>query len=169
MPLPSHYTLTLRVAEELDEADIELRTPNEKYTIAENIPDDSGFAELFVAAPDLLEACELFVRCSDATPGASALAKEGIKVAVAEAVDCARAAIAKAKGSAMPSEGVLRVHHAIRTRLVDVVDELYKACRSLYEAGQNVAGIDGPAWTDWQAWKAALNNANQAMGKVKEQ
>lgn len=95
--LPANYTLTGRVSEHEDETDIELRAPNEKITIAENV--DDRFAPLFLAAPDLLAALIALADKVDATSDCDhkRLSCEDVGCIGAQ-VKVARAAIANARG-----------------------------------------------------------------------
>ncbi len=89
--LPESFTLTGRVTTHEDETDIELRTPTEKFTIAENV--DDRFAPLFLASPDLLKSCEEMVAAWKRLPASDARIIGGIIL-----IDRAEAAVAKARG-----------------------------------------------------------------------
>lgn len=76
--LPESYTLSARCSVEDDETDIEMRSADEKYTIATV---EDRFAPLFIAAPDLLAACLMLVD----DPGLTAGANDVIRAAIAKA------------------------------------------------------------------------------------
>lgn len=75
----------------------EVRAPNEKAKTRRTVARPSGMrrlanAHLIAAAPDLAEACRMFVESYDADAGTYALGK------LYEAREAARAALAKARG-----------------------------------------------------------------------
>lgn len=80
------FTLSGRVSDEDDMTDIEMRSATEKYTVGTV---DDRFAALFLAAPELLEACIAVIgACPEHMADASFV----------PIVKMCRAAIAKAKG-----------------------------------------------------------------------
>lgn len=60
---PARYTFSARISDEGDDwTDIEMRSDNEKYTVATV---EDRFAKLFLAAPEVLACLIEFVDCID--------------------------------------------------------------------------------------------------------